>query len=134
MRLYASISACSSEVSVPSRALRIARNRPFRKGLLKGKLKAEGRQGWDPKKFVRPPAYHQIRPSLHLREKLGLSEGVYRPALGTALRRMLINQQKMDSLVLDRLFEHSAARMLQETYFREDIILAWIRTRRSRAG
>ncbi|HKM55949.1 MAG TPA: hypothetical protein VJY33_21260, partial [Isosphaeraceae bacterium] len=80
----------------------------------------EGRQGWGPKKSVRPPAYHQIRPSRHLREKLGLSEGVIPYGTRHRFASYAINRQKMDSLVIARLFGHSDARMLQKTYFRED--------------
>ena len=56
----------------------------------------------------------------HLREKLGLSEGVIPYGTRHRFASDAINRQKMDSLIVARLMGHSDARMLQKTYFRED--------------
>jgi hypothetical protein len=53
----------------------------------------------------------------HLREKLGLSEGVIRFSTRRRFASDAINREKKDSLVVARLLGHSDARMLQKTCF-----------------
>jgi integrase len=56
----------------------------------------------------------------HLREKLGLSKGAIPYGTRHRFASDLINNEKVDSLIVARLMGHSDGRMLQTTYFRED--------------
>jgi integrase len=56
-----------------------------------------------------------------LRDKLGLSQGVVPYGTRHRFASDAINRQGMDSLIVARLLGHSDARMLERTYFREDV-------------